>query len=211
MSAPRGLYAIVDPDACAGRDPLEVAEAILVGGAAMLQLRMKHGSDRVQLTLARALAAACERHGVPFVVDDRLDIALLAGAQGVHVGQEDLPIALLREHDLARGLSIGVSTHTLDQVRAASEAGADLLGFGPVFPTASKRGADDVVGLELLRQAVEATALPIVAIGGLDRERAALARDAGAHMVACISAICAAPDPQASARAIHLAAGGLPC
>ncbi|NOY90654.1 MAG: thiamine phosphate synthase [Deltaproteobacteria bacterium] len=211
MSVPRGLYAIVDPDACRGRDALEVAAAILRGGAAMLQLRMKHGSDTARLELARALASACRAQGVPFIVDDRLDIALLAKADGVHVGQDDLPVALLSQQPLAAGLSLGVSTHTLDQVRIAEAEGAHLLGFGPVFPTRSKRDADDIVGLELLSEAASATELPVVAIGGLDAERAPLARDAGAAMVACISAICGADDPEASARAIHLAAGGEPC
>ncbi len=177
----------------------------------MLQLRMKHGTDTARLELARALATACRGRGVPFIVNDRLDVALLAQADGVHVGRDDLPIALLSQHPVAAELSLGVSTHTLEQVREATDSGAHLLGFGPVFHTRSKRGADNVVGLELLREAANATALPVVAIGGFDESRARLARGAGAAMVACISAICGAADPEASARAIHLAAGGQRC
>jgi len=208
MSSRRGLYAIVDPDACGGRDPLTIADAILQGGVAMLQLRMKHGPDRIMLELARALAIRCRDHDVPFIVDDRLDVALLAGADGLHVGQDDLPLSLLANHPLRGGLELGASTHTLEQVRRAEQDGASMLGFGPVFATSSKKDADAVVGLEGLREAASATELPVVAIGGLDVERARLACEAGAHMVACISAICGVDDPAASAHAIHVAAGG---
>ena len=202
----RGLYAIVDPAACAGRDPVGVARAILRGGCAVLQLRDKHASDRALVRSAREMLAACRDAGVPFVVDDRLDVAMAIGADGVHLGQDDLPLSDARA--IAGDLVIGVSTHDLDQLAAASEGGADLVGFGPVFSTGTKALPDPVVGLEGLRDAVAASRVPVVAIGGLDLARGALAFAAGAPLVAAISAVCGAADPESAARALHAVTGG---
>ncbi|HJL21743.1 MAG TPA: thiamine phosphate synthase [Polyangiaceae bacterium LLY-WYZ-15_(1-7)] len=196
----RGFYAIVDPAFCR-RSPLETADAILAGRCcAVLQLRDKRGDDRETLALARALKSRAAAASVPFVMNDRLDLALLAEADGLHLGQDDLPIAEARR--LFDG-PIGVSTHDLDQLRAAAEAGADLAGFGPVFATSTKENPDPVVGLEGLRAAAASVDLPLVAIGGVTPERAADLRDAGAALLAAISAVCGAADPDAVAARLH--------
>src|SRR5688500_10025971 len=124
----RGLYAIVDPDRCAGRDPERIALAILDGGCAALQLRGKNLPDAGFLALARRLRARCRAANVPFFVNDRADVALLVSADGLHLGQDDLPVAEARR--LLPGARIGVSTHDLAQARRAVEHGADLIGFG---------------------------------------------------------------------------------
>lgn len=200
----RGLYAIVDPEACRGRDPLEVSDAILAGGCAALQLRAKRMPDGELLRLARAMAARAAERGVLFVVDDRVDLALLCGADGVHVGQLDLGLADVRA--LAPQLSVGLSTH--DQAQVEAGGGADYLGFGPVFATRSKENPDPVVGLEGLARAVAGSPLPMVAIGGVDLARAPRVRETGVAMGAVISAICGADDPRAAAAALHVALGG---
>jgi thiamine-phosphate pyrophosphorylase len=200
----RGLYAIVDPERCAGRDPALVAAAILRGGCAILQLRAKKGSDREVLALARALRARTREHGVPFVVNDRPDLALLADADGVHVGQDDLPIAEVKR--IAPRLEVGVSTHDLAQLRAAIGAGASLVGFGPVFATASKDRPDPVVGTDRLAAAVRAAGgVPVVAIGGIDLGAAARVRETGAPLAAAIRSLGESSDPEAAARALHRA------
>lgn len=193
----RGFYAIVDPAQCVA-SPLETAEAILRGGCAVLQLRDKSGDDRAVLELARAIRARCREAGVPFVLNDRFDLALLCDADGVHLGQDDLPIEAVRPH--FSGV-IGVSTHDLVQANAAERAGADLIGFGPVLSTRSKAEPDPVVGFEGLARCRAEVDLPIVAIGGLDAHSAARAHSAGAELVAAISAVCGSDDPERAARA----------
>jgi len=206
MMLDRGLYAIVDPAACRGRDPLVVAAAILRGGCAALQLRDKTSGDRVVLALARAMAERARAAGVPFFVDDRLDVAIASGADGVHLGQDDLPIAIARAQ--APTLCVGISTHDEAQRARAEAEGADLVGFGPVFPTTSKERPDALVGVEGVAGAVIASRVPVVAIGGIDVGRARVLREHGVKLAAVISAVCAADDPEAGARAIHAALGG---
>lgn len=201
--APSGLYAIVDPEHCAGRDPRAVAEAILHGGCAALQLRSKAGGDGERLSLARALRALCHARGVPFVMNDRPDLARLADADGLHLGQDDL--ALVDARRIVGSMPIGRSTHSLEQALRAVEEGACLLGFGPVFPTQSKVLASPVVGLSRLSEVARAVPLPIVAIGGIDAARATDVRHAGAHHGAAIRALCAAPFPEEAARVMHAA------
>ncbi len=202
-----GLYAIVDPAACKGRDPLDIARAILRGGCAALQLRDKSGSDRGVLALARAMSVLAREVGVPFFVDDRLDIAIASGADGVHLGQDDLPIDVARAQ--ASTLLVGISTHDETQRARAEASGADLVGFGPVFPTTSKERPDALVGLPGIAAAVRAARVPVVAIGGIDLARVVALRAHGVTLAAAISAVCAADDPEASARALHRALRGL--
>ncbi len=197
----RGLYAIVDPERCAGRDPLEVAEAILRGGCAVLQLRAKRMPDRERLALMRALRERAHARDVAFVVNDRPDLALLAGADGLHLGQDDVAIADARR--IVGAMWIGRSTHDLAQARAAIEEGADLIGFGPVFATRSKENPDPVVGLERLAEVVRSVPVPVVAIGGIGEVDAARVRATGAPLAACISALGEASDPERVARAMH--------
>ncbi len=202
MRAWRGLYAIVDPAACRGRDALAVAGAILEGGCAVLQLRDKRGDARVRESLALQLRALCRQAGTAFVINDYVELALRVGADGLHLGQGDTPLPQARAQ-LGAEVAIGLSTHDLAQARAAGEAGADLIGFGPVFATRSKRDPDPVVGLAGLRAACAEIALPVVAIGGIGPDNAAEIAASGAAMGAAISALCGADDPRAAARRLH--------
>ncbi len=204
MHATRGLYAIVDPAACRGRDPSRVAAAILRGGCAALQLRSKSGSDRDLLALARDLAAQCRRAGVPFVVNDRPDLALLIGAAGLHLGQDDLPVAEARRI-VGDAVAIGRSTHDEAQAAAAVGEGADVVAFGPVFETASKAQPDPVVGLDRLERVCAASVLPVVAIGGITLERIDAIVQTGARWAAVIGAVSGAEDPEGAARGLHSA------
>lgn len=201
-----GLYVIVDPDACvdpvgARRDPIAVCEAALRGGAGRVQLRTKGWADRAQLALARALAERCRAAGVPFVMNDRVDLALLSGADEVHLGQDDLALADARR--LAPSLALARSTHDLEQLRAACAEGADRVAFGPVFGTQSKVAAEPTVGLERLAEAVRVASRPLIAIGGIDVTRARVLAPMGLAEVAVISAVCGAADVERAAAALR--------
>lgn len=197
----RGFYAVLD------RDDESLARALLAGGARVLQVRLKpRGAPMVPAAeVARVAAMArriCDELGAALVVNDRIDVALAVGADGVHLGQTDLPLAEARAIAGDR-LWIGVSTHDLAQVRAARDGGADYLGFGPVFATSTKENPDPVQGIEGLRGAVaEAAGLPIVAIGGIGLGDAGALYGAGAAAVCAISAVNDAPDPVAAARSL---------
>jgi thiamine-phosphate pyrophosphorylase len=180
-----------------------VARAILAGGCAVLQLRDKR-SPGLRAALAADLHALCQAAAVPFVVNDDLALALEIGADGLHLGQADLPVERAREH-AGDALVIGLSTHDLGQARAAAGRGADLIGFGPVFATATKVDPDPVVGVAGLREVCANVALPVVAIGGVNAGNVAAVRAAGCTLAAVISAVCAAPDPGAAAATLHAA------
>jgi thiamine-phosphate pyrophosphorylase len=203
MRAARGLYAIVDPSTTP--DPERLADAILRGGCACLQLRCKRENDAELLSLARALAARCRRAGVPFIVNDRADIAAIVGADGLHLGQTDLPIAEARR--IVGSISIGCSTHDESQARAAVHAGADVIAFGPIFETQNKTSPDPVVGLERLGALCRVLPLPVVAIGGITVQRAHSIAGCGARWAAVIGALADAKDPESTARELHRALG----
>lgn len=200
----RGFYAIVDPDACRGRDPLAVARAILDGGCAALQLRAKKMAPEARTLLGRALQELCSDAGVPFFVNDLPDLARSLGADGVHLGQHDLPIEAARAL-VGPDLTIGVSTHDLAQALDAAERGADLVGFGPVYATATKEAPDPVVGPTLLAQVCARVPVPVVAIGGITPANAPEVAHAGAALAAAIAAVCSADDPAHEAATIHQA------
>jgi thiamine-phosphate pyrophosphorylase len=211
----RGFYAVLD------RDDEALARA-LVREASVLQVRIKPRSgpfDQLSATLrvaarsgragpfdavdvlriARMARRVCDDAGAALIVNDRIDIALAAGADGVHLGQTDLPIEEARR--ISQDLWIGISTHDLAQVRAACAAGADYLGFGPVFATTTKERPDPVQGIAGLRAAVaEAAGRPVVAIGGITAADVADVYRAGAHAVCAISAVNDARDPRDAAR-----------
>lgn len=195
------LYAIVDP-LDTGRDPVALGEALLAGGARLLQLRLKHAPARDVLAVARALVPLARRAGARLLVNDRPDVARAAGADGVHLGQEDLPIAAARQV-LAPGAIVGVSTHYPEQARVAAAAGADYLGVGPVYATTSKVNALAPRGLDLVA-AVRALVpdRPLVAIGGITPETAPAVRRAGADAGAMIGALVRSPDPAAAVREV---------
>ena len=200
----RGLYVIIDPEHCGGRDPLWVAEEALAGGCAALQLRAKALlSDRDRLALARALVARCRTARVPFWLNDRVDLALLADADGVHLGQDDVPVEEARKLMATR--LIGCSTHSIEQAKEAEARGADAIGFGPIFPTRSKRNPDPCVGLEGLREVTAAVRCPVIAIGGIMPQHALAIASSGASYAAVIQAVAGADDPRAEARDFHSA------
>lgn len=196
---PLDLYVILDPDQAAGRDPLALAEAVLAGGARWIQLRWKAATTAALTALARRLAAQVRAAGGVFLVNDRLDVALAVDADGVHLGQEDLPVADARR--VAPGLLVGASTHSLDQARRAQADGADYVALGSVFPTASK-AAFQLAGLETLRLVRPHVRLPLVAIGGITLDRVPEVLAAGADGVAVISAVGLAADPAAATAAL---------
>lgn len=194
------LYAILDASRLAGRPAADAAEALGRGGAALVQLRAKDVTDRELFALARAAAEGARRGGALFVVNDRPDVALMVGAAGVHLGQDDLPPADARRV-MGEDAIVGRSTHSLEQVRAALGEPVDYVAVGPVFPTATKANPDPVVGPELLREARALSDRPLVAIGGIDADRAVVALAAGADGVAVISALTDAADLEQAARA----------
>ncbi len=193
------LYLVTDEEMARrrGRTLLEVVEFAVMGGATVVQLRDKRSSSRDLLEKALALKELLDGHGVPLIVNDRLDVALAAGADGVHLGEEDIPVALAR--DLMPEGIIGASAGTVEEALRAQEEGADYLGVGDVFGTSSKPDAGPPIGLEGLRRICEAVSVPVVAIGGVRLDNAASAVMAGASGVAVISAVFASDDPYISA------------
>jgi len=193
------LYAIIDPAQASSRSALEVVAALLEAGVRLIQLRDKHASSR-QLYAAAQQVAACVRESQgTFIVNDRADIARAVQADGVHVGQEDLPVEGVRRI-LGPGKWVGYSIHVLEQVREAERSSADYIAWGPIFPTTSKENPDAVVGLEGLRAARQATRRPLVAIGGITLESARAVIEAGADSVAVIRGLVGAPDIRARAE-----------
>jgi thiamine-phosphate pyrophosphorylase len=208
----RGLYAIADVDALqrARLNLPDFVTEVLRASPAALQLRAKSSAARDTLALLERLVPACRSAKVPLFCNDRIDLALLAGCDGVHVGQHDPPPRAVRK--LAPGLALGVSTHTLAQLEQALAERPTYVAFGPVFSTSSKREADPVVGLEALREAhrrCKQAGVPLVAIGGITLERArevASAADAGAVISALLPV--QGEGSEARARALQGALGG---
>lgn len=189
------LNAIVDAEAAiaAGWSPLDLARAYLAGGARFLQVRAKKYAGAALLDLAAALVAAAKSHGAVVIVNDRADVARLAHADGVHLGQEDLSPQAARAI-LGPGAIIGRSTHSVTQLEAAATEPVDYVAVGPVFTTATKETGYDAVGLELIRRAA-AGQRPVVAIGGVTLENAPRVVSAGAASVAVISDLLSTRDP----------------
>jgi thiamine-phosphate pyrophosphorylase len=198
----RGFYAVID------RDDEALAHALVDparGGAGVLQVRIKPGATDDVIRVARMARAVTRAYGAALVIDDRVDIARLVGADGVHLGQTDLPIDAARRIG-GGGLAIGVSTHDVKQVIAAVRAGADYLGFGPVFATMTKANPDPVQGIAGLRRAVIAAGdIPVVAIGGITPDHAGTIAETGAAGACVIGAVNGAPDPIEAARQIQAA------
>jgi thiamine-phosphate pyrophosphorylase len=179
------LYAIIDPERTS--DAVALASDALAQGCAMLQLRAKALDDRAFLDLGGALRVRCSEARVPFVINDRADIARLLHADGLHLGQEDLGVADARR--VVGRMQIGVSTHDLRQARQAERDGADLIAFGPVFETSTKIDPDPVVGLSMLAETCATVRTPVVAIGGITPENVEQTLRAGASYAAVISAL----------------------
>ncbi len=192
------LYVIVDRAAAGTRPLAEIADAAIRGGADVLQLRDKTASAATLLAEATTLLRLTRAAGIPLIVNDHADIARAAGADGVHLGQDDLSVADARRL-LGPERLIGQSTHSLEQARAAEAEGSDYIGVGPIFPTPTKPDYPHV-GLGLIRQVMRQVNIPAVCIGGIDADNLAQVLKAGAERIAVVRAVCAASDPQAATR-----------
>jgi thiamine-phosphate pyrophosphorylase len=192
------LYVILDRVAARGRDLLTILDATLAGGCRLVQLREKEWPSGRLLPLAERLRDRCREAGATFVVNDRLDLALALGADGVHLGQDDLPPAAARPL-LRPGMLLGLSTHSVEQARAAQAAGADYVAVGSMFPTGTKPDFE-LVGPQLVAKLRPEIAVPLIGIGGITHDNVAQVIRAGADGVAVISAVCAAAEPEAATR-----------
>ena len=192
------LYVILDPAAAGGRDLAWIAEQAIQGGADVLQLRHKQATARQLLEETIRLLAVTKARGVPLILNDRADVALAAGADGVHLGQDDLPIEAARRM-LGPGFLIGASTHSLAQALEADRQPLDYIALGPIHPTPTKPDYGHV-GVDLIRQVAPRLQHPLVVIGGIEPATLPDVRRAGARCVAVVRAVAGAPDPCASAR-----------
>lgn len=202
---PSPLYAIVDPAQTGGRPLTDVVDAMLAGGVSVLQLRAKDPPAGEFLRTALAVRQRTARAGCLFIVNDRVDIALAAKADGVHLGQEDLPLEAARPLMGAR--LIGISTHSLEQAEAAERGGADYIGFGPMFPTRTKETGYESRGLSMLAAVRRRVRIPIVAIGGITAENVERTWQSGADAAAMIGYLTRGDDVTARVRKIRAMAG----
>jgi thiamine-phosphate pyrophosphorylase len=192
------LYVILDRTVARGRDLVEILDATISGGCRLVQLREKEWPSGRLLPIAERLRERCRTAGVTFVINDRVDLALAVEADGVHLGQDDLPPRAAKPL-LRPGMILGLSTHSPDQARRAQADGATYVAVGSMFPTGSKPDFE-LVGPDLVRKLRAEIRVPLVGIGGVTEANAGDVIRAGADGVAVISAVCAAPDPERATR-----------
>jgi thiamine-phosphate pyrophosphorylase len=193
------LYLVTAAELSGGRSQRQIVAAAIRGGVTLVQYREKSASTRQMIEEARELCALCRAHRIPFIVNDRVDIALAVDADGVHVGQDDLPASLARQW-IGPGKLLGVSVENVAQARLAVEGSADYVGASPIFTTPTKPDAPPPMGLQGLQEIARACPIPVVAIGGLNAKNVANVSRAGAAGVAVVSAIIGAEDPERAAR-----------
>lgn len=198
------LYVLTDRGLARGRVEARIVADAIAGGATAIQLRWKQGPLAEALRVGREVRQVCHAARVPFIVNDRVDLALALDADGVHVGVDDLPVAETRAL-VGDRMIVGYSPPTLEAALAAERDGADYLGVGPIYSTGTKADAGAAVGVEHLARIVEAVGIPVVGIGGIDASNASPVVAAGAVGVAVISAVVAADDVEAAARALRQA------
>jgi len=201
-----GLYLILDTEALKGRDTIEAARLATRGGARVIQLRDKTLPRGELITLAENIKKVCAESGALFIVNDYLDVALASGADGLHVGQGDLPVAAARRL-LPADRIVGCSAATADEAGRAQEEGADYVAVGSIYESPSKPGTR-MAGLETLREVRDRVSLPLVAIGGINEENAAEVMGAGADVIAVISAVLGTGDVEAACRRLTAKIGG---
>jgi thiamine-phosphate pyrophosphorylase len=205
MTVPRfdpTLYLVTDPELARARSLIEIVGAAVKGGVTLVQLRDKQAEGRALLEQARALKALLDPLAIPLIVNDRVDVALAAGAAGCHVGQSDLPAEDARAM-LGPDAILGLSIDAVGQARAADPEQVDYVAHGPFAATGTKPDAGSPVGASGLAVVRELSELPLIAIGGIDAGNAADAIRAGADGIAVVSAIVAAPDPEAASRELR--------
>jgi len=190
---PAGLYALTSELHSQGRSNIEVAREILACGVTILQYREKSKKIRQMYEECQVLRTMTQQYGALFIINDHLDLALAVGADGVHIGQDDLPLSKVREI-VGPDLLIGVSTHSPEQANAAVSGGADYIGVGPLFATKTKIDVCQPVGLDYLEYIVKNLTIPFVAIGGIKENNLAEVIKAGARTVALVTEIVGDPD-----------------
>ncbi|MDI4638260.1 MULTISPECIES: thiamine phosphate synthase [Halomonadaceae] len=197
------LYLVTDATLCAKKGLIDTVLAAVRGGVTMVQLRDKAASDDELIAQARQLMTALHDTGVALIINDRLNVAIAAGADGLHIGQGDGDVTEARRQ-LGPDAILGLSVENSAQLAALDPEGLDYIGIGPVFATASKQDHAPPLGMEGLTELVASSPLPSVAIGGLNTRHVEAIRQSGANGLAVISAICGQPDPQAAAAAFGL-------
>jgi len=193
------LYLVTDSGLSLGRSHEEVVACAIRGGVTIIQLREKDCCTREMIEMAQRLLSLCRAHDVPLIVNDRLDVALAVDADGVHVGQDDMPVPIARKL-LGPNKILGVTAHTVEEALQAIEEGADYIGASPIFTTATKSDAGKPIGLEGLTEICKACYVPVVGISGINASNAEQVIRAGAAGVAVVSAIVNAEDVELAAR-----------
>lgn len=193
------LCVVTDAGLSRGRGHMDVVSAAIRGGATMIQLREKAATTTSFVELGQELRAVTREAGVPLIVNDRVDVALAVGADGVHVGQDDMPAAMARRL-IGSSMILGISATTLEEALQGERDGAEYLGVGPIFPTGTKPDAGPAMGISGLSAIANRVRIPIVAIGGVGPDNVASMIAAGAAGVAVVSAVVSAPDVEGAAR-----------
>lgn len=201
------LYAVTDRAWTGEQTLYEQVEAALKGGVTCVQLREKEMDETAFLQEAKDICALCHRYGVPFIVNDNVDVAIACQADGIHVGQEDMAAGEVRRR-VGDAMLLGVSVHTVEEARRAVRNGADYLGLGAVFPTSTKTDVDQMTN-ETLRAICDAVDVPVVAIGGINRGNLLKLSGGGVDGVALVSAIFSAEDIEDTCRKLRLLAEGM--
>lgn len=195
------IYPVISSEFCAGRSPLEVFEKIAAGGAKIVQLREKNRGMKYLYDLAVACRSIANHYGILLMIDDHVDIALAAGADGVHLGQDDLPIEVA--HGIGPELWLGNSTHNLEEARAAKKAGSDYINIGPIYPTQTKSVQCGALGLEAIARIAPEIGLPFSVMGGIKQRHFPELLAAGARHIAMVTEITQAPDVEAKVRELR--------
>lgn len=193
-----GLYLVTSQSLSAGRTTLDIVKAALVGGVRLIQLREKDMALRDYVTLAHEVRALTAAAGALLIVNDRLDVALAVGADGVHLGQDDFPIPEARR--LAPDLLIGASTHSIEEALRAQDEGTSTINIGPIYPTGTKVWEGEFLGLEGLQSIARVATVPFTVMGGIKQSHIPGLLKAGARVIALVTAVTAAADPEAATR-----------
>lgn len=198
----RGVYLVTDRSLCLNRPIANVVMQAVQGGVSYVQIREKDISTRLFVEEAKAIKKVLEPYKVPLIINDRIDVALACGADGVHIGQDDMPYVIVRKLMGPKAI-IGLSVETWEDVEETQRLDVDYIGVSPVFPTPTKTDTKGAWGLEGLARIKAFSHHPLVAIGGINESNAADVIKAGADCIAVVSAICAAPDPIAAAKKLN--------
>jgi thiamine-phosphate pyrophosphorylase len=198
----RGLYLVTDRSLCGKRPLEEIVIQAVEGGAAYVQLREKDVSTRFFVEEAQRIKQLLKPYKVPLIINDRVDVALACGAEGIHIGQEDMPYKLVRKL-MGQKAIVGLSVETWKDVEVSQKLDVNYIGVSPVFSTPTKADTKDAWGLEGLAKIKSFSRHPLVAIGGINESNVREVMRAGADCIAVVSAICAAYDPEAAARTIN--------